>query len=95
MIHVATLKKSRVWALNGKAFSWKDQSGYKPGYFKTVAERFNPHFDAINIGGGQHFTAEQRPSSEILFQPGSELSYYEMQVKKVVRRSRSGTPPCR
>lgn len=84
MIHVATLKKSRVWALNGKAFSWKDQPGYKLGYFKTVAECFKPHFDAINIGGGQHFAPADRPTSEILFQHGSDASYYELQVKKVV-----------
>jgi hypothetical protein len=84
MIHVATLKKSRVWSLNGKSFSWKDVPTYKLGYYKDVAECFKPHFDAINIGGGQHFATEARPSSEILFQPGSEQSYYEMQVKKVV-----------
>jgi hypothetical protein len=83
MIHVATLKKSRVWSLNGKAFSWKDQPTYKLGYFKTVAECFKPHFDAINIGGGQHFSGEIRPTSEVLFQSNSEYSYHEAYLKKV------------
>lgn len=81
-LHVATIKKCRVWALNGKAFSWKDIPGYKPGYYKTVAEVFKPHFDAINIGGGHHVTDEDRPKSDVLFQNGEERSYHEMQIKK-------------
>ena len=84
MLHVATVKKCRVWALNGKAFTWKDQTAYKPGYYKTVAESFLPYFEAINIGGGQqhHVTDNTRPGSEILFQQGDERSYHEMQIKK-------------
>ena len=83
MIHVATLKKSRVWALNGKAFSWKDQPGYKLGYYATVAEAFKPHFDSINIGGS-HNVMRPTESSSILFTPGAEQSYSEMQIKRTV-----------
>lgn len=83
MIHVATLKKSRVWALNGKAFSWKDQPGYKLGYYATVAEAFKPHFDSINIGGSHNVMAPGE-SSSILFTPGSEQSYTEQQIKRTV-----------
>lgn len=83
MIHVATLKKSRVWALNGKAFSWKDQQGYKLGYYATVAEAFKPHFDAINIGGS-HNVMQPTESSSILFTPGSEQSFVEQQIKRTV-----------
>ena len=83
MIHVATLKKSRVWALNGKAFSWKDQTGYKLGYYTSVAECFKPHFDAINIGGS-HNVMPPAPSSAVLFTPGSEQSESERQIKRQI-----------
>ncbi len=83
MIHIATLKKSRVWALNGKAFSWKDQPEYKLGYYKTVAECFKPHFDQINIGGSHNVMANTIGSS-LLFQPGSEQSNYEQQIKRII-----------
>ena len=69
MIHVATLKKSRVWALNGQAFSWKDQPGYKLGYYQRVAECFKPHFESINIGGS-HNVMQPTENSSILFTPG-------------------------
>lgn len=81
MIHVATLKKSRVWALNGKAFSWKDQPGYKLGYYKTVAECFKPHFDQINIGGS-HQVMTHTVGSSVLFEPNSDASAYEYQIKR-------------
>jgi hypothetical protein len=83
MIHVATLKKSRVWALNGKAFSWKDQPGYKLGYYKTVAECFKPHFDQINIGGSHNVMAHTIGSS-VLFEPGSDQSNYELFIKRTI-----------
>jgi hypothetical protein len=83
MIHVATLKKSRVWALNGKAFSWKDQPGYKPGYYKSVAECFKPHFDQINIGGSHNVMAPTIGSS-VLFEPQSDQSHYEQAVKRQI-----------
>lgn len=82
MIHAATLKKSRVWALNGQAFTWKDQPVYKPGYYKTVAECFKPHFDAINIGGIHHVSDTTRPNSSVLFQSKSDQSYHELAIKK-------------
>jgi len=83
MIHVATLKKSRVWALNGKAFSWKDQPAYKLGYYKTVAECFQPHFEQINIGGSHNVMAHTVGSS-VLFEAGSDASAYEFQIKKTI-----------
>jgi hypothetical protein len=83
MLHVATVKKCRVWALNGKAFTWKDQPAYKPGYYKLVAEAFQPHFASINIGG-MHAGAPQTESSAILFQNNSEKSYFEAQQKRIV-----------
>jgi len=83
MIHVATLKKSRVWALNGKAFTWRDQPGYKAGYYKTVAECFKPHFDQIDIGGSHNVMANTVGSS-VLFQPGSDQSNYEFQIKRTI-----------
>jgi hypothetical protein len=83
MIHVATLKKSRVWALNGKAFSWKDQPAYKLGYYATVAECFKPHFDQIGIGGSHNVMANTIGSS-VLFQPGNEQSQYEYNIKKTI-----------
>ncbi len=81
-LHVATIKKCRVWSLNGKAFSWKDQPGYKLGYYKTVAEVFKPHFEAINIGGTHNVEDIDRPKSEILFRPNSEQSFAEMEIKR-------------
>jgi hypothetical protein len=83
MIHVATLKKSRVWALNGKAFSWKDQPGYKLGYYRTVAECFQPHFDQINIGGSHNVMAPSA-SSSVYFAPGSDASAHEYAIKKQI-----------
>src|SRR5208283_3272025 len=83
MIHVATLKKSRVWALNGKAFSWKDQPGYKLGYYKTVAECFQPHFDQINIGGSHNVMA-QTANSAMLFAPNSDSSAHEIDIKRAI-----------
>jgi hypothetical protein len=84
MLHVATIKKSRVWALKGVAFSWKDLTTYKPGYYKTVAECFAPHFASISIGGVHHVGDPSRPNSEALFQNGSDQSYGEMLVKKQI-----------
>lgn len=83
MVHVATLKKCRVWNLNGKAFSWKDQSSYKLGYYKTVAECFKPHFDECNIGGSHNVMAHTVGSS-ILFEAGSDQSQYEQQIKRTI-----------
>jgi len=83
MMHVATVKKCRVWALNGQAFTWKDSQAYKLGYYEKVAAPFQPYFDSINIGGG-HAGAPRTESSAILFQNGSEQSYYENQQKRVI-----------
>jgi hypothetical protein len=84
MLHIATLKKSRVWALNGKAFAWKDQPAYKLGYYKAVAECFKPHFDQINIGGSHNVMTGDRPPSSLLFENGSEQSQHEWLVKKQI-----------
>ena len=84
MIHVATVKKCRVWSLNGKAFTWKDQTAYKPGYFQKVAECFQPYFDSINIGGANAIAHTEQPSTSVLFQTGDERSAYEENVKRIV-----------
>jgi hypothetical protein len=84
MIHVATVKKCRVWALNGKAFTWKDQTAYKVGYYKKVADPFQAYFDSINIGGSHAVAQTDRPSSAVLFENGSEQSHYEHQIKKTI-----------
>jgi hypothetical protein len=83
MLHVATIKKSRVWALNGKAFSWKDQPGYKLGYYKTVAEMFQPHFDTIAIGGTHHVGGGSG-NSRVLFEAGSDQSVAEQQANRAI-----------
>lgn len=83
MIHVATVKKCRVWALNGKAFTWKDLSAYKPDYYKKVAEPFLPYFDSIGIGGAQAAVRNDHETS-ILFQNGSEQSHVEQGIKRTV-----------
>jgi hypothetical protein len=83
MIHVATVKKCRVWALNGKAFTWKDQPAYKVDYYKKVAEPFRQYFDSINIGGGQGAVRTDHNTS-ILFESGDERSAHEYQVKRDV-----------
>lgn len=83
VLHVATVKKSRVWALNGKSFTWRDQPGYKPGYFKQVGECFKAHFESINIGGRHHVT-DHRPDSSVLFQQGSDQSFHELQIRREI-----------
>lgn len=75
-LHVATIKKCRVWALNGKAFSWKDQPEYKLDYYRTVAECFKPHFDTIHIGGVHQVEDTTRPKSNVLFESSSDESVY-------------------
>lgn len=82
MIHVATVKKCRVWSLNGKAFTWKDQPNYKPGYFQQVAASFQPYFDSIEIGGGHAVTHSDRGSSSVLFNSGSEHSNHEAHIQR-------------
>jgi hypothetical protein len=82
MIHVATVKKCRVWALNGKAFTWKDQSAYKPGYFQQVAASFQPYFDSIAIGGGHAIAKSERGGAEVLFQSNSESSAHEAHIQR-------------
>lgn len=85
MLHVATVKKCRVWSLNGKAFYWKDQTAYKLGYYKQVAEAFQPYFDSINIGGSHAPTSESdRPSSSVLFTRGDERSAHENMIQKQI-----------
>lgn len=81
-IHVATIKKCRVWALNGRAFSWKDQVEYKPGYYRVVGESFKPHFDAINIGGEHQVEDTTRPTSSVLFQPNANESVYADRIAR-------------
>ncbi len=81
MLHVATVKKCRVWALNGQAFTWKDLPAYKPGYYATVAKVFAPYFQAINIGGSHNVTANTVGSS-VLFAQHSEQSNYEHIIKR-------------
>ena len=83
MIHVATVKKCRVWSLNGKAFTWKDQTSYKADYFNKVAEPFQSYFDSLNIGGTQA-TVRTDHSTAILFESGDERSAHEHQVKRDV-----------
>ncbi len=83
MLHVATVKKCRVWALNGQAFTWKDLQAYKPGYYLRVAEPFQPYFDSIGIGGS-HAPVRSDHETSILFQQGSEQSYTEQQIKRTV-----------
>lgn len=84
MIHVATVKKCRVWSLNGKAFTWKDQSEYKPAYYLKVAECFQPYFDSINIGGTNAIARTDGPSTSVLFQSGDERSHHEREIKKQI-----------
>ncbi len=84
MIHVATVKKCRVWSLNGKAFSWKDQTAYKPGYYQKVAECFQPYFDSLNIGGANATAHTDRPSTSVLFQSGDERSAHEQEIQRTI-----------
>jgi hypothetical protein len=86
MIHVATVKKCRVWSLNGKAFTWKDQTAYKGDYYRRVAEPFQPYFDSINIGGGHATVNAERGSSAVLFDndSASEHSHYEADLKRQI-----------
>src|SRR5581483_9035965 len=72
-MHVATVKKCRVWALNGAMFRWKDQAGYKPGYYEDVAKCFGAYFDCLNIGG-QHVSVDASRNSQALFRRDSEQS---------------------
>jgi len=83
MIHVATVKKCRVWSLNGKAFTWKDQTAYKVDYYKKVAEPFTSYFDSLNIGGTQAAVRTDH-NTAILFESGDERSAHEYQVKRDV-----------
>ena len=83
MIHVATVKKCRVWSLNGKAFTWKDQTAYKVDYYKKVAEPFQSYFDLLNIGGAQA-TVRTDHNTSVLFESGDERSAHEYQVKRDV-----------
>lgn len=78
-LHVATVKKCRVWALNGKVFRWPDQDNYQLGYYKQVAACFKPYFDSLNIGGSHE--ASNGTTSNSLFQRGSEESYTERKTK--------------
>jgi hypothetical protein len=86
MIHVATVKKCRVWSLNGKAFTWKDQTSYKADYYKKVAEPFQPYFDSISIGGAHATVNAEHGSSAVLFDSdsSSERSYYEAALKRQI-----------
>lgn len=82
MIHVATVKKCRVWELNGRAFTWKDQPTYKVGYFQQVAKSFQPYFDSIGIGGAHAGVQADRGSSAVLFNSGSEHSAHEASIQR-------------
>jgi hypothetical protein len=84
MIHAATVKKSRVWALNGKAFTWTDQPKYKAGYYKQVAGVFQPHFDTMTIGGNHHPGGDGGSDTSIIFTPNSEYSVREQETKKQI-----------
>src|SRR5579864_733789 len=84
MVHIATVKKCRVWSLNGKAFTWKDQNEYKPGYYLKVAECFQPYFNSINIGGANAIAHSDRPSTSVLFQSGDERSRHEQEIKRQI-----------
>jgi len=62
---------------------YADWAGYKLGYYAPIGECFKPHFDTINIGGLHHVTAS-RPNSKVLFQEGSDRSFYETQIRKEI-----------
>src|SRR5436853_2296456 len=94
MIDVATPKKSRVWSLNGKAFSWKDQPGYKLAYFKTVAECFKPHFEAINIAAASTSPPKRDPARKFSSSPAMSSPTTKCRSKKWWP-SRSGMRPSR
>jgi hypothetical protein len=83
MIHVATVKKCRVWALNGKAFTWKDLTAYKADYYKKVAEPFQAYFDSIGIGGGQAITRTDH-NTAMLFENFNEQSSHELTIKRQI-----------
>lgn len=82
MIHVATVKKCRVWALNGQAFTWKDQPNYKVGYYQQVAKSFQPYFDSIQIGGGHAVAHSDRGDSSVLFDSGGESSVHAEHIQR-------------
>lgn len=51
-VHVATVKGSRVWALNNQAFQFRAERDYKPGMAMKVGQSFAPYFDFLKNGQG-------------------------------------------
>jgi len=74
MIHVATVKKCRVWSLNGEHLPGRIKTAYKVGYYQKVAEPFKEYFDSLGVGGAHAVTKSERTgnSSAVLFNSGSE-----------------------
>lgn len=81
MLHVATVKKSRVWALNGKVFSWPDADTYKAGDYKKVAQAFLPYFQFLNIGG-EHKSFTAGNSRELFRDTDSRNEYFQQKVRR-------------
>ncbi len=79
-LHVGTVKKCRVWSLNGKSFSWPDADAYKPGDYMKVAQCFLPFFDFLNIGG-EHHALDASRNSRALFQ-GADNPYYRNTIAR-------------
>jgi hypothetical protein len=71
-VHVATVKGSRVWALNGQSFQFRPEVAYKAGMAANVGKCFAPYFDFLKSNGGSGDVVSVGNSQELFADQGSE-----------------------
>lgn len=83
MNHTALVRKSRVWVLNGRQFSYEDSDQYGPGGYKKVLSDFRPYLDALNLTG-THEGIDTTRNSQGMFTPQSGSEWHRIKAQKEV-----------
>lgn len=84
MVHNALVRKSRVWSLNGREFSFADQDRYNAGDYKKVSECFQPFLDFIRGGEAAGPVIDSSRTSEGMFDGNGDGEYYRRQRDKQI-----------
>lgn len=85
MVHTALIRKSRVWELNGKEFSWPDQDRYATGDYAKVSDCFKPFLAFLATGDGNAGpVVDSTRTSDAMFDSNGDGEYYKRQRSKQV-----------
>lgn len=84
MVHTALIRKSRVWELNGKEFSWPDQDHYQAGDFAKVSDCFKPFIGFLSREAASGPVVDSSRTSEGMFDRNGDSEYHRNRQQKTV-----------